>query len=206
MTSLVEMKSSLVYFYLLSIACLLSSGFTFELNCVDFEVESFGDIGSPLTCRVEGLKVTKKGEVMTGSADSNIDLVQGMLLHQLTVNFLPKFSQALKQNLQYLQIIECDLKSIEKDDLAQFPTLLYLVVDRNPQLESLKSDLFKATPDLKHICFSNDNLKTIGANILEPLKDLQVALFAYNPCISFRAFKKEQFEELKTKLKECQPK
>jgi hypothetical protein len=82
---------------------------------------------------------------------SNED-VKGLAFDSITVNFIPQSLGVFFPNLTHLDIDNCGLKSICREDLSQFPLLELLWITSN-QLTTLPDDLFNDTKNLKSISF-----------------------------------------------------
>lgn len=70
-----------------------------------------------------------------------------------------------------------------QDDLKGFPQLKELFI-KNNRLTALHSGLFDYNPKLKFISFSTNYLRSIPADIIDPIEDLDELRFAYNVCVS----------------------
>lgn len=86
-------------------------------------------------------------------------------------------------NLVALQITDCDLVSISKDDLPPSIALKELLLSDN-RIESLPADLFDNTPSLEILSFRNNKIKVISHQTLKPLKHLKFADFRGNTDIA----------------------
>lgn len=115
------------------------------------------------------------------SAAVNIDHIEGLEISSQTVYFMPRLEKSLALRLQGLDIKNSHLKSIEKEDLRQFPNIKVLYIVGN-DLEWLDGDLFEFTPKLKLLNFNWNKISMVGAGILEPLKYLQHFWMIQNEC------------------------
>jgi hypothetical protein len=186
----------------LSLACLGSMGFAFDLECSRFlEGARFGDY---LTCFVDNLTITHRDAVMNPSSYDDNDNFKSLTIRQQIVHYVPKFIEKFAKRLEYLTIYNCGLKEVRKEDLKQFPQLKILWLKYN-DLEWLEGDLFVFNPKIEEIFFEgNKKLKYIEANLLDSLPKLVNANFYLAECIDIWAFNPKQMEKLKTKLKtEC---
>lgn len=145
------------------------------------------------------MKITQKEETMSPSTNVNLDQVSGLMIFKETVNYMPKFRDSLAQRLEGLHINKCHLKLIVKEDLKQFPLLRGLSLPDN-DLEKLDSDLFDFTPLLEVADFSRNNLKFIGANLLDSLVKIRFVDFSGADCIRRNAQSPGEFDELKVEL------
>lgn len=133
------------------------------------------------------MNILQQDEVIN-SADLNInfDKVKGLDIRDQSVHYMPKFSELLAQSLEVLYISHCHLKSINRDDLKQFPNLRMLYLANN-DLVSLDSNLFEFTTKLEVISFSWNKLTFIGVNILGPTKNLSKIWFIESGCVNYYA-------------------
>lgn len=105
--------------------------------------------------------------------------------------------------LSVLKVWSCGLRSLEQRDIRNLKYLTDLSVSGN-RLETLRSDLFVFNQRLITVDFTRNRLRHIGTNFLKPLKNLVVADFYQNDCISDGG--RYQFEELSLRLRrKCQP-
>lgn len=151
-------------------------------------------------CIGRTLNVTRPGEVMTSwSSTESIHEVKALSFNTQIVKFIPKFDVLLARRLEGLQIQHSQLKSIEKADLQQFPSLRLLWLRQN-DLEHLSSDLFKFNKNLESIDFAFNKLRFVGANLLQPLQHLRDASFVEAGCIDLFAFRPVGLATLESKL------
>jgi Leucine-rich repeat (LRR) protein len=184
---------------LILLACISAMGFAFDLECSKIEKLWWDD--AVLTCTVGNLTITNRVAVMDTSKYDDNDKIKTLDIVNQTVYYVPRLTGKMAKRLENLEISECGLKEIRKEDLQQFPQLKILTLEEN-DLEWLEDGLFEFNPELKKIYFSyNENLNYIGPNLLESLPKLGVAGFMYAGCIRFFALGREELEELKTKLK-----
>lgn len=122
---------------------------------------------------------------------------------------LPKFPRELSTffpNLKYIDIFDCGLEEITKEDLKHFPKLEKLKVDSN-KLKFLPGDLFEYNPKIRHLTFTNNKIDAIGEQLVDKLEFLTDADFSGNKCINFKfSTDFDTIEELKEIIKrECKP-
>jgi hypothetical protein len=180
-------------------------GFAFVLECEKEEMDERWLGARLFACWTKNMNITTRGAIMTSTTAAHIDNVKTLRTFNQIVNFMPKFETSLAMRLEAFQAQNCGMKSLEKDDLKQFPNLRLLALLGN-ELEWLDGDVFEFTPKLEVIGFHSNKLKFIGAKILQPLTSLTVAYFDGNKCIDYIAGTREQIEELKQKLvSQCPP-
>lgn len=115
--------------------------------------------------------------------------------------FIPSGITNYFRNLTILVVAQTGLKSITRTDLKPFKYLRGIYLDKN-ELEELEEDLFVHNSKIQEVNFSENLLKHIAFNVLEPLKNLKRADFFKNPCIDIGASDDQQIDVLKNVLKE----
>jgi hypothetical protein len=94
--------------------------------------------------------------------------VKELDFNSITVNFIPRGLGVFFPNLTYLQIYNCGLKSICREDLTQFPKLEGLWIRKN-ELITLPDDLFEDTKNLKKISFYCNKIEFMSSNLFKPI-------------------------------------
>lgn len=194
----------------MSIACLSSTGFAFDLECQLTFDQNWDVIGIAYTCITTNMNIKQRNELMA-SADSvpTLDRVTAFMSQGATVHYMPKFHESLAQQLVVLKILQSHMKTIEQRDFKQFSNLRFLSLREN-DLQWLESDLFEFVPKLEVIGFAGNKLKFIGANILQSLENLKSVDFQNVGCddnFGSKAETSDSLEVLKTKLlTQCKPK
>jgi Leucine-rich repeat (LRR) protein len=123
--------------------------------------------------------------------------VKSFYIYQSSLlRFIPSGITNYFRNLTVLVIAQTSLKIITKMDLKPFKNLKGLYLDKN-ELDVLESDLFEHNLKIQELNFSENLLKHIAFDVLEPLKHLTRADFFNNPCISFGASNKREIAILK---------
>lgn len=122
--------------------------------------------------------------------------VEMLLIDEQKMIFLPENLSLHFPNLKGLIIDSSELSSFSKEDLQQFPQLKFLMIGNN-NIEVLENDLFERNEHIEWLTFINNFTKHIGSEILNPLKDLKVANFQRNTCVSFKALRAD-VDSLKT--------
>lgn len=128
----------------------------------------------------------------------NADVV-GLSLSVHVLSTFPSGIDNFFPNLKYFWWNKGKLKSISSQNLKQFRKLEELSLERN-QLKTLESDLFKHNPNLQYLYLKWNPIKSIGENLLIGLKQLRVADFTNNECLSYIALQRSELEELKRRI------
>lgn len=178
--------------------------FASTLKCSLILSLDYEAVGFRSTCLVQSMNVTRRAESISSASVSGISQVKGVMIESQTIHYMPKFDEFFGQRLEVMIIVSSHMKVIDKEDLRNYPNLELLRLWYN-DLEWLPEDLFEFTPKLRSIDFDGNQLKHIGANILQPLKQLKVVGFNGAGCVNYQADIKEKIELLKGKLLEgCQ--
>jgi Leucine-rich repeat (LRR) protein len=113
------------------------------------------------------------------------------------------------QDLTYLELYDCKITKITREDLCGLESLKNLFMGLN-NIEQLPKGLFDFTPNLEIISFLNNKIKDIDADILDPLKDLKYFNLSNNASINVKYDSVENkgnvnLEKLKKAIKKCDP-
>lgn len=108
--------------------------------------------------------------------------VHALRVSDMTTKYFPIHLCDHFPKLEAIEIVGGKLVRLEKQDISPYPRLKVLWLPRN-NIESLSNDVFEGNKKLEKISFYDNRLKTIGTEILKPLKHLQYVNFQYNECI-----------------------
>lgn len=158
-------------------------------------------------CRVMDLVITSQNDTITSVNGQVAPLTDVNIVHifHQTINYFPKGLDKLFPNLEAIQLLHSPLKSIEQSDLKPFGSKLKKFIVGGNQIESLNNDLFEYNSELRWIGFQENKLKSVGKNILKPLKKLQRAYFDDNECIDKAALNEKELSGLVAELEEKCP-
>jgi hypothetical protein len=111
-------------------------------------------------------------------------------------------------NLIGLYFKNCPISTLNDDELDEYPNLqYYLHIGSN--LTKIPGNFFKSTLNMKYISFSFNEIKNVGANLLDHLKSLQQVWFYENFCIDKYVESSMQvpalIEELRQKCPDIEP-
>ncbi|KAL7013939.1 hypothetical protein ACKWTF_015657 [Chironomus riparius] len=145
-----------------------------------------------------GYVVDVRGEHMIGGNLTEVDALRFM--HKENITFIPNGIGKFFPNLKGLSFMNCNIKTISKDHLAEFPQMFQLSYSLNA-IEYVPGDTFIYTPKVQLINFSGNNIKRIGLGLFKPLKNLQYIWFEKNVCINMNA-KVSAFKQLRQEIKQ----
>lgn len=109
----------------------------------------------------------------------NID-VKCIVFENIPLKWFPRGMNKLFPNVIAVEIYECGLETIEKEDLVGLKGLEVLLLANN-NLRTLNSDLFEHAPVLQRVSFNENKLEMIAADLLDRLAEtLTCARFRNN--------------------------
>ena len=137
------------------------------------------------------MDIKSSDQVVTSVNSANLTNFQGssykfISIKEQTLFFIPQALGNFFQEAEGFEVAYSGLKKIQKKDIAQFPKLIELWL-YGTKLRSLPSDLFEGNPELKSLHLYRNRIKTIGQNILAPLKNLLMINLESNSCIDYSA-------------------
>jgi hypothetical protein len=136
---------------------------------------SFGYVqGSGVT--PSNLNIVNRGAIITSVNGKSLDASQSSNLVWIVIR------DQVVYFIQGLEIRNSSLKEVQQKDIAQFKKLKDLHLHGN-HLEYLPEDLFEKNLDIVCLRFENNNLKSIGHNLLTPLTKLVGLQVSPNPCV-----------------------
>lgn len=115
----------------------------------------------------ENVKLLFQGQHLSGKNDND---VTSIVFTKSPMKKIPQISKTFK-NIKSLNINSCELKSVTKFDLKQFPQLSQFGLKSN-KLEFIPSDLFEFTRNLTEIYFQFNSINFIGSKVFENLPNL----------------------------------
>lgn len=187
---------SIVVSILLSELC-FGFGDAFAVWC-NFSPGRFHIVGNVYTCSVTKLEnefspgTEVRGDHRRHKSDSDVNFISsdGIKFHAM-----PKSFQRVFPNLIGLHMKDGDIRHLTRDDLMDYPALIYLSLNMN-NIEHLDSDVFEFNTKLEHISFVSNKLTSIGGSALKPLTKLHSAHFNLNICIDEYAVTRTDVEKL----------
>lgn len=148
---------------------------------------SWGYVGSSYTCDVSFTSFinTNVIETVTGvhaTGKTNID-VTGMRVLFTNITIIPKNLAAFFPNLKALSFTGSQINTLTNADLENLPELQLFMVLSN-KVVSVDGDFFKNNLKLQYVDFAQNQLKSVGENLIGNLKSLIKVDFGYNPCVN----------------------
>lgn len=156
-------------------------------SCIDPELLSAGD---------DSVLVNVTGNHLSGRYNGDVN---GLLVRSGNLERIPRDIVEFFPNLRGLQWHNGVSTTITADDLRPFDSLIEIYVFQT-SLFSIESDLFRYTPMLQLIIFSNNRLEHVGHDLLIGLQYLNQAFFNTNPCIDLDAVTPAEIIELNRQL------
>lgn len=174
----------------------------------DYQVLHFNTLDETFTCDAKLLNVntsTRIGGVSKEYFEYEVELEAVKYLRILyeRIGFVPKGIENFFPNLLGLRISNANIKYLTKRDLQPFRQLELLSFDGN-QIETLNSDLFYYTPNLKWIFFDYNKISHVGLGTFDSLVNLRQINLELNACISRDVHGKREIQSLKQEMaKKC---
>lgn len=84
--------------------------------------------------------------------------------------------------MKVLSLSNLGIYRISSPDIAQFPSLQVLILFNN-QLDQLDGDLFNENPLIEYINLSSNQIRHLGPNIFNSVRNLRVLRMLHNICI-----------------------
>jgi hypothetical protein len=157
-----------------------------EIKC---KFETVGWAIDSYSCHVVSASITKPGTTIKfygihEEGRSNED-VEAIFFLNTQVKYFPRGLNLVFPRLKHLEIINCGLLELSRDDLAGLEDIEKLYLDCN-QLKILPENLFKGMRNLKQVSFNNNKLEFVSSNMLRPLLENYVIYvnFLNNPRIN----------------------
>jgi len=160
-----------------------------EVNCV-FKTVKWGFLGDKYTCKVNNVSILKPRTEITSfrgryASGRSFEHVEALWFTAAEVHHVPRGLGKLFPNLNCMDIFNCGLKEVTREDLSEIKELKVLWLRKN-KLEVLQDDLFADHPEMVCISFWNNQISTLGSALLDPLKKLRYADFSKNIGIDLR--------------------
>jgi Leucine-rich repeat (LRR) protein len=132
---------------------------------------------------------------------------KGVDLSRTRIDFIPKGLEFIFPSLRCLEIAECDLNEISREDLNGLENFETLDLRFN-QLKSLPTNLFENMPKLKVIRLNNNKLQFVSSEMLKPFLGRAMTLinFRGNPKIDLAFEPKRSSVTLKQLMKQIDEK
>lgn len=195
---------------LLLFSCLISTVVSIPLSC-NFYTSGWGNAeGLYYTCKVTDLRIESQDITVDRVFGNHLEGKANEDVKHFVVENSPKMLYMLHgvgdvfKNLEEVYISNTGLESITQSDLKQFQVLERLTLLQS-QLRSLESGLFRYNTKLRFLQISGNQLVSIAADILKPLKDLAFISLRNNACIDTDMHSKDGFKKVVQEIiKRCQ--
>lgn len=144
---------------------------------------------------INDLEKVIEGKHLSGKTNYDVDYLS-------IIGFLPIIPRKITDffpNLTGLAFYNTSLKSISAGDLEPFTKLLVLYAYRN-KLVTIDGDLFKHTPWIRWIGFSENQIQRVGSDLIKNLHSLEEIYFLFNPCVNTSAETRSEILRLNDEL------
>ena len=159
------------------------------------------------TCHITEIVITQpessitafKGIHQEGKTNNN---VEALFIHNQRVEFWPRGFGANFSNLILLEVGNCGLKEINKQDLLGLKKLELFSLPNN-ELKLIPDDLFQHTRKLGYICLCGNNIEEVSSKLFNLLvkENLTSVDFQGNPSINYRFKKSDESTTLEALIK-----
>ena len=123
------------------------------------------------------------GVSMNHLAGRNNNDVNGILIANLNLGFIPGNISNFFPNIITVNMVVCQISEIKQEDIKSFRQLQQFDVDQN-KIREIPNGFFDENRDLKFISFSNNPMKHISFNVFDDLSSLERLHFGGNFCIN----------------------
>lgn len=194
-------------FHVLLVAAMLATGQSLEVKC-EFNHITWENMDNAYTCSAVDFVVQSPDETVekvTGTHEAgktNNDVKKVNIAQQICL-FIPFGFEKFFPNLEGLRIAQSRLIRLRQIDISVHPKLRNCDMFNN-WLDVINSDIFAKNLDLEYLYFGDNQIRSIGIDILKPLKKLKKVVFQGNACIKVNADTKIMIEKLQEMMnKEC---
>lgn len=155
-----------------------------KINC---DCEFKPNLGSIFECKFKYVTITVRNTVIECNEEfskNKLDEVHIITFNDSTnkIKFFPKMADYFKQ-IRHIQIINAGLTEITQTDLARYPLLYRLNLEKN-KLKLLGQKLFVNNIKLMIINLNNNEIEKIHENTFDGVEKLQTLRLTNNSCIN----------------------
>lgn len=148
-------------------------------------------------------------KIDTNNQKENNSKVKLLQVSEIKMNAFPRDLLKNFPSLMSLQITNCGIEQISREDLIGFGDIEELIMSFN-EIKSLPDDLFADMPELRYINFASNKIDTLSSKLLEPIKlNLDFADFRDNSKINHYFFHGDKLHSLECLMavmdKYCHP-
>lgn len=196
-------------FYLITIVFLIPNAVSLSANC-EFKNDTWFNFDAAYFCYLRSVKVETPnvlvfevhGNHLSGKTSDEVNSI--WIDHSPECFYFPARFHHFFSNIKGLSITNTGLKAITREDLRNFPKLTTVWIYSN-KLTTLGPRLFAFNTKLKFIDFGDNRIRSISADILDPIANLEKALFNKNICTGTDAMTPEALKNLEREiLEKCQ--
>lgn len=121
-----------------------------------------------------------------GGRMTNAD-VQGLAVENQLIGVFPKEIVNFFPNILIISFIGAGFTTLTSTHLQPFPNIVALRVDNN-NIEQLNNDMLVHNPKLKTFIFQGNNMKRIGAKLVNRFASLRILRLNDNTCVSGESY------------------
>lgn len=166
---------------LILVSCYFSSISALTFNCV------YVYNANMYTCfpQISGISDSRSLINVTGlhvGGKNNTDVDAVYIDDYSDLDFVPQGMTNFFPNLVAITITSSGVKTLNGDELHEYRHLREFALAHGP-LESVPSNFFETTPDIRQISFLNNSIRYVGENSLNSKQNLHWINFELNICI-----------------------
>lgn len=180
-----------------------------KINCT-YKSDSWPTTGLAYYCYAQNIEVLSQDDVikevagahMSGKTNNDVSAI--WIEKSPNLLFMPREFENFYKHLMAICINDSGLKRISQKNLQPFPNLEGVWFYGN-KLVTFNGDIFQFNPKLRHIDFSHNQIRSIPANVFDPIAERpKVIKFNSNLCINKDVLNYE-VEEIKQEILEKCP-
>lgn len=131
------------------------------------------NVGGRYTCKVKSVSIMEPGTVITEIVGDhlhgfNADDVDTIYFKKTAIHYFPRGLHRFFPRLKQLQISNCGLKTICRDDLIGLEALEGIVLDGN-KLTTVPSDLLIGMDKLESLSFVRNEIEFLSSDLFKPV-------------------------------------
>lgn len=172
-------------------------------NCLYTEAVWLG-IGFHYQCQTMLLSVesTQYLTNVTGTHlqnKTNDDVAAIHVGHCSDLSYIPKGMLNFFPNLRAIYFQGCGIATLNGTELYEYPKLILFALEMSP-LDHVPGKFFAENPDMFFVSFNDNQIKTVGPDLLDNMNKLTDLFFDNNTCINANASTIQEMTVLKETL------
>ncbi|CAG9807189.1 unnamed protein product [Chironomus riparius] len=150
-----------------------------EFNCKFKDDYTCEVISGRIINKADSYVTGVQGDHKEGKSNKNVGVFDG---RKVSIKYFPRNLNTYFPNIHQI-FIERKLREITKEDLQDFPMLVYLYLSFN-DIQIIEKDLFIYNPELRLVFLNENRIKYVDPNVFKNLPKLIYLGFEDNDCHS----------------------